>query len=117
MCPDAHQCSTRNRISFLDTDMGRQLHPSGRQANTVQTLSLIKQDVENNCNRPDASPYYENYVQRKCNRLDARATPFGRGPDMVLHKRVMESRLHSCPSGRPQFASGCHLEKSETDSI
>jgi hypothetical protein len=61
--PDAHHSLTRNRISFLDTDMGRQLHPSGRQGNTVRTLSLIRQDVEKNCNLPDV-----------------RATPSGRGP-------------------------------------
>jgi hypothetical protein len=28
--PDAFQCSTRKRISFQNTDMGRQLQPSGR---------------------------------------------------------------------------------------
>jgi hypothetical protein len=76
----------RNQISFLDTDMGRQLHPSGRQVYIVRTLSLIRQDVEKNCNRPDASPYYENYVQQKCNRPDVRATLSRRGPDMVLRE-------------------------------
>jgi len=30
-----------NRIYFTNTDMGRQLHPSGRQANTVQTQSFL----------------------------------------------------------------------------
>jgi hypothetical protein len=69
-CTDVHQCSIRNQISFTDTDIGRQLHPFGRQVYTVQTLSLIRQDVEKNCNRPDvrATPsghqsYYRNYVQ------------------------------------------------------
>jgi hypothetical protein len=57
---DAHQCSTRNRISFSNTDIGRQLHPSGRQVYTVWMLSLIRQDVEKNCNR-----------------LDVKATPSG----------------------------------------
>jgi len=32
-------------------------------------------------------------------------------------KRVMESRLHSCPSRRPQLTSGHRLEKSEKNSI
>jgi hypothetical protein len=58
--PDTHQCSTRNQISFSDTDMGRQLHLSRRQGNTVWTLSLIRQDMKKNCYRPDV-----------------RATPFG----------------------------------------
>jgi hypothetical protein len=51
--PDAHQSLTSNQISFTDTNIGRQLHPSGRQGNTIQTQSLIRQDVEKNCNRPD----------------------------------------------------------------
>jgi hypothetical protein len=51
--PDDIQCSTRKRISFTDTDMGRELHPSGRLVYTVWTLSLIRQDVKKNCNRPD----------------------------------------------------------------
>jgi hypothetical protein len=32
-----------------------------------------------NCNCPDANPYYGNYMQQKCNRSDAMATPSGRG--------------------------------------
>jgi hypothetical protein len=32
----------------------RQLHPFERQGNTVRTRSLIRQDVEKNCNRPNA---------------------------------------------------------------
>jgi hypothetical protein len=54
-CPDAHQCSTRNRISFSDIDTGIQLHPSRRQGNTIRTLSLIRQDVDKNCNRSDVN--------------------------------------------------------------
>jgi len=50
---DAHQSSTRNQISLTDTDMGRLLHPSGRHGNIVWTLSLIRQEVEKNCNRTD----------------------------------------------------------------
>jgi hypothetical protein len=36
--------------------------------------------------RSDASPYYGNYLQQKYNRPDARATPFGRDPHIVLRK-------------------------------
>jgi hypothetical protein len=35
---------------------------------------------------PNASPYYENYVQKMYNHPDARATPSGSSPDMVLHE-------------------------------
>jgi hypothetical protein len=51
--PDTSQCSTSKRISFADINVGRQLQPSGRQVYTVQMLSLIRQDVEKNCNRPE----------------------------------------------------------------
>jgi hypothetical protein len=89
--PDAHQCLTRNQISFSNTDMGRQLHMSGHQVYTVWTLSLIRQDVEKNCNCSDieatssgCDPYYGIYVQHIYNCPDVRATPSERGPDMVL---------------------------------
>jgi hypothetical protein len=90
---DVHQSSTRNQIFFTDTDMGRQLHPSQRQGNAFQTLSLIRQDVEKNCNLPDVratpsghTPYYGIYVQQKCNHPDARVTLSGHSPDMVLRE-------------------------------
>jgi hypothetical protein len=50
---DASQCSTSKRISFADTDMGRHLQQFGCQVYTVRTLSLIRQDVEKNCNGSD----------------------------------------------------------------
>jgi hypothetical protein len=100
MRPDTYQSSTRNQISFSDTDMGRQLQPSGQQDNTVRTLSLIRLDVEKNCNRLNVratpsgcGPYYGIYVQQKCNRLDARATPSGRGLDMVLREARYEKSV------------------------
>jgi hypothetical protein len=102
----------------------RQLHPFERQGNTVRTRSLIRQDVEKNCNHPDIratqsrrSPYYENCVHQSCNSPDARATSSRRGLNMESVKRVMERRLHSFPSRRPQLASGCSLEKTESMSI
>jgi hypothetical protein len=45
-------------------------------------------------NRPDApKPYYGNYVQPKCNRPDARATPSGRGLVMGAFNTILERRL------------------------
>jgi hypothetical protein len=129
MSPDSHQC--------LKVSSNSRLHPSGRRGNasgrssvfdkkskfllrhkygktvaSVRTLSLIREDMEKNCNRPNIGAtrsgrnrYYGIFVQQKCNYQDARATLSGRNPNM-------ESRLHSCPSGRPQLASRRLLEKS-----
>jgi hypothetical protein len=52
---DAFQYSTSKRISFADTDMGRQLQPFGRQVYIVWTLSLIRQDMQNIYNRSDVN--------------------------------------------------------------
>jgi hypothetical protein len=80
--------------------------------------------VKKNCNRPDIrvtlfgrGPYYENYVQQSCNLPDTRATSSGRSLNMESVKTIMERRLHSCPSGWPQLASGCGLEKIDSESI
>jgi hypothetical protein len=43
--------------------------------------------------RPDASLYYRNYVQQKCNHLNVRATPSERGPDMVLREAHYEKSI------------------------
>jgi hypothetical protein len=51
--PNAIQCSTSNRVSISDTDMGRQLQSSGRCSIPVRTLSLIRQVVQKKFNRPD----------------------------------------------------------------
>jgi len=40
-----------------------------------------------------SKPYYGNYVQPKCNRLDARATPFGRGLVMEAFNATLERPL------------------------
>jgi hypothetical protein len=55
--PDTIQCSTSKRISFPNTDMGRQLQPFERRGYSVRTLSFIRQDLQKICNRPDASLY------------------------------------------------------------
>jgi len=82
----------KKKLGGEDADMGRQLHSSGRQDNTIRILSLIRQDVEKNYNRPNDkatpsghNPYYGNCIQQKCNRPDAMATSSRRGPNMVLH--------------------------------
>jgi hypothetical protein len=81
---DASRCSTSKRISFADTDMGRQLQPSGHQVYTVRMLSLIRQEVEKNSNRPDvkATPSGRHSLLWKlrtieCNHPDAKATSSG----------------------------------------
>jgi hypothetical protein len=53
--PDAIQCLTSKRISVPNTDIGRQLQPSGRRSYSVRTLSLIRQDVQKVFNGPDVS--------------------------------------------------------------
>jgi len=93
--PNSIQCSTSKRISFADIDMGRQLQLSGQQVYTVRTQSLIKQDVEQICNSPDASPYYGNCVQLKCNCPDCVATPSECCPIQERIPALLESRLHS----------------------
>jgi hypothetical protein len=122
--PDTHQSSTRNRISFSDTYMGKQLHLSRQQGNIVQTWSLIRQDVEKNCNRPAVratpsrcGPYYGNYVKQKCNCLDARATPSRRGPDMRSRGARYGKPVAQLSIQTPQLASGRHLEKTKSVSI
>jgi hypothetical protein len=49
-------------------------------------------------NHQDASPFYGNYVQQKCNCSDARTTPSGRDPIQERISAILESQLHSCPS-------------------
>jgi hypothetical protein len=115
--PDAHKSSTGNRISFSDTYMGRQLHSSRRQGNTVRTLSLIRQDVEKNCNCPDAVLI----MVFTCSRGAIIRTLGQHLLDAALIwycvERVVESQLHSCPFERPQLASKRHLKKTELVSI
>jgi hypothetical protein len=98
---DASQCSTSKMISFADTDMGRQLQMSERQVYTVRTPVLI---TEFTCSR---SATVQTLGQH---RSDAA---------LILYsvKRVIESRLHSCPFRLFQLPSRRRLEKSIPDSI
>jgi hypothetical protein len=96
--PDAIQCSTSKMISFVDTNMGRQLQPSGRQGNTVRTPVLI--------------------IEIACSRSATVRTLGQHRSDAALFRkefqRFMESQLHSSPFGRPQLTSGRRLEITES---
>jgi hypothetical protein len=74
--PSAHHCLTRNRISFSDRDIGRQLHLSGRQVYTVWMLSLISKTWRRITTIRTSGQH----------RLDAWPTPSGPGPIMVLRE-------------------------------
>jgi hypothetical protein len=69
------------------------LHNASRAFN-VQLSGL--QSSWSGCSKP----WYENYVQLKCNRPDARATPSGRGSIQERISANLESRSHSCSPGR-----------------
>jgi hypothetical protein len=64
-------------------------------------------------NRPDASPYYGNCVQLKCNHSDARATQSGRS--LIQERKSALYGKSMQLSGRPQLSSGCRLEKTEEE--
>jgi hypothetical protein len=66
--------------------MERQLHPSERQVYTVQMLSLLRQDVEKNCNYPDVRATPSERQTFLWNLLAAEVQPSERSPDMVLHE-------------------------------
>jgi hypothetical protein len=57
-------------------------------------------------------PQYENCVQLKCKRPDARATPSKHGSIQEEFQANLKSRSHSCLSGRPQLPSRRRLGKS-----
>jgi hypothetical protein len=47
-------------------------------------------------------PWYGNYLQRKCNHLEDRVPPFGRGYKQErISAKFLKCRSHSCSSGRP----------------
>jgi hypothetical protein len=76
--PDASQSSRRIKFSFIDTDLGRQLQSSRRQAYTVWTLSLIRQDVEKNCNHLEARATASGRQSLLWKLCAAEVQPFGR---------------------------------------
>jgi hypothetical protein len=67
----------------------------------VRTIKLhiwkLRAQVQPSGRQPSRSglskPYYGNYVQPKCNRPDARATPSGRGFVMEAFSATLERRL------------------------
>jgi hypothetical protein len=78
-----------------------ELQPSGRQGNTVRKLVFI--------------------MGIACS-ISATVRTLGQHhPDVALFRKenqhFLKSQLHSSPSGRPQLASICRLEKSVSDSI
>jgi hypothetical protein len=114
--PDAFQCSTSKMISFPNTDMGRQLQPSGHYpwlGKKCRRVAIVRPSVYT---VPTSSPYYGNCMLQKCNHLDARATSSGRGSIQERISANLESRLHSCPSWHPQLPFR-RLEKIVSDLI
>jgi hypothetical protein len=91
---DAIQCLTSVRVSASR-------HIYGKTAATVEMMSSIRQErayqVQPSGRQPSRSgrskPYYGNFVQPKCNRPDARATPSGRGLVMEAFSATLERRL------------------------
>jgi len=105
------QDSIRTALSRVRTLISQQ-HPSGWRGNTIRTpISVEKLQIVQGCirpdimaTRPDASLYYENCVQQKCNCLNARATPSGRG---LIQERI--STLYGKPVAQftVRMASAC----------
>jgi len=80
---------------------------SGRQGNTVWTPIIT---MEITCSRSARQHRPDAVLMLGQHRLNAVLIWY-------CVKCVMETQLHSCPSGRPQLAFGRRLKKSETDSI
>jgi hypothetical protein len=75
---DAIHCSTSNRVSVSDTDLGRQLLSSRRCGIPIRTLFLIRQVVQKKFNRPDVrlhGPYAQTLLWKL---RAAEVQPFGR---------------------------------------
>jgi hypothetical protein len=109
-CPDAHQCPKvlncsrlhlSRRLSNLSEPSsmfdkksnfllrhryGRQLHPSKRQVYTVRMLSLVRQDVEKNCNHPNVRATPSGCQSLLWKLRAAKVQLSRRGPDMVLRE-------------------------------
>jgi hypothetical protein len=69
-CPEVSNCSRLHSFGRLSNTSGHSLefnkksdfllsHRYGKTVASVRILSLIRQNVEKNCNSPDDSPYYE----------------------------------------------------------
>jgi len=115
--PDAIQCLTSIRVSASRHSYGKTAATVRMMCDPVRTMSSIRQVVHIKFNRPVISlhglddqashmeiactssghqpsgsgrskPYYGNYVQTKCNRPDARATPFERLVKLSGHPQV-----------------------------
>jgi len=100
-CLDSFQCSTSKRISFPNTNMGRQLQPSGRPSYFVRTLSLIRQVVQKMFNRPNVSLHCPDARSLLGKLHAAKVQPFRRGSIQERILANLESRLHSYLFGCP----------------
>jgi hypothetical protein len=73
---------------------GVSLHGPDDQASYICKLHA---PVQPSAHQPSGSrrsnPYYGNYVQPKCNRSDARATPSGRGLVMEAFRAILERQF------------------------
>jgi hypothetical protein len=94
-------CDPVRTMSYIKQESAYQVQPSGRQPSWSGRSSFIYGNCVHQFNRPDISlqgpdapkPYYGNYVQPKCNRPDARATPSGRSLVMEAFSTILERRL------------------------
>jgi hypothetical protein len=74
----------------------------------VRTLFIVREE--------SSFPLQTRIGKDSYNRLDARATSFGRGLNMET-REVRERPFYSSSSGRSMTPSGCCLEKSESIAI
>lgn len=73
----AQTSQQRVRMLFRVREESNVPNAYGKKTTNVWTSGL---------HRLDASTYYRIYMQQKCNRSDAWATPFGHGPNLVLRE-------------------------------
>jgi hypothetical protein len=92
--PDAIQCLTRIRVSASRQNYRKTAFTVRTMCDPVRTMSSIRQERAYQVQPSGRSkPYYGNFVQPKCNRPDARATPSGRGLVMEAFGAILERRL------------------------
>jgi len=107
--PSERACEASGQPSVLRRFCELNIHSSGRQGNTIQTLFSV---------REESGVLYKHGLERQL----AIVQMLGQHrPDVALIRkhvnRLMERRLHSSPSGRFYLTSRRGLEKSELDSI
>jgi hypothetical protein len=83
-------CDPIRTMSSIRQERAYQVQPSGRQPSWSGRSSFIYGNCVHQFNRPD---HYGNFVQPKCSRPDARATPSGHGLVMEAFSTILERRL------------------------